>query len=223
MSITSNVSGDQDESEPVPSDVVTRLYPAALRTFAERDFHAVGMREVSSAAGVSTATIYKYFGSKEALLLAVLHHGLDAIDARLRANISHADTPRDQWRACFQTLMEYYDADPEFAIIYFITVPSKIWITSGSWASFGSADFLHALAERHQRDGDLDPTLTSSMITSVVFMLATREVQLWFYRERTWRLTDRIDHMIAFFWNAVSNTVRSKDDSDTPEKLLRQH
>ncbi|MCO5164594.1 MAG: TetR/AcrR family transcriptional regulator [Mesorhizobium sp.] len=192
-----------DKVPPLPAEVVERLFPAAIKAFAERDFHAVGMRDICAASGVSTATIYKYFRSKEALLFAILKKQLAAIDVDLRAAVARAPMAREQWSACFQALMGHYNAYPDFATVYFITVPTKTWISEGSWASFGSADFLQELAIKQQRLGEIDSGISPSMIASLVFMLCTREVQLWFYRGKTWHLTDRCERMTALFWKTV--------------------
>lgn len=192
-----------NKSLPLPADVIKRLFPAAIKAFADRDFHAVGMRDICAASGVSTATIYKYFQSKEALLFAILKKELAAIDVDLRTAVARALTAKEQWDACFQALMGHYNAYPDFATVYFITVPTKTWISEGSWASFGSADFLQDLAIKQQQSGEIDPNISPSMIASLVFMLCTREVQLWFYRGKTWHLTDRCERMTALFWKTV--------------------
>ena len=47
------------------------IIEAALRTFAERGFHATSLEDVAEAAGVTKGTIYWYFRHKEALLKAI--------------------------------------------------------------------------------------------------------------------------------------------------------
>jgi len=188
----------------VPDDVADRLFPAAIETFAKRDFHEVGMRDICAASGVSTATIYKYFGSKEALLFAILKRQLAEADLGVQKEVAAARTAREQWAAAFKGLMHSYDDNQDWATVYFITVPTKAWISEGSWATFGPADFLQKLAVQQQKAGEIDRSISSSMVVSLVFMLCTREVQLWFYRGKKWRLTDRAEGMTALFWKAVS-------------------
>ncbi|MBY0612990.1 MAG: TetR/AcrR family transcriptional regulator [Beijerinckiaceae bacterium] len=192
--------------QTLPAAVINRLYPAAIKAFAESDFQHVGMRDISAASGVSTATIYKYFASKEALLFAILRQELDAIDRDIARVIElEADHPH-KWRACFCELMRHYEERPDLAIVYFITVPTKTWIAEGSWESFGSGDRLRALAQEGQAAGLLDATISPSMCISLVFMHCAREIQLWYHHGRRWRLSERADHIFQVFWKTIART-----------------
>src|ERR1700722_7132255 len=51
-----------------------QIADALLRTAATRGLHATGMREVAAEAGVSLRLVQYYFGTKEELLLAAMHH-----------------------------------------------------------------------------------------------------------------------------------------------------
>ncbi len=56
----------------VPQDTKERILDAAEALFAERGFNGTSLRAVTSAAGVNLAAVNYHFGSKEALLHAVL-------------------------------------------------------------------------------------------------------------------------------------------------------
>ena len=58
------------------------LLVAASAQFAARGFHAVSIREIAAAAGVSLSALYHYYPSKQALLAALLHEGMDDYQAR---------------------------------------------------------------------------------------------------------------------------------------------
>lgn len=62
-----------------------RVVDATLKLAAEGGFDAVQMRDVASAAGVALGTVYRYFDSKERLLLEANVEQLEALDARLAA------------------------------------------------------------------------------------------------------------------------------------------
>jgi AcrR family transcriptional regulator len=53
-----------------------RITDAALTLFAERGFTATGIRDIADAAGLSTAALYHYMGTKEDLLLHIMTEGL---------------------------------------------------------------------------------------------------------------------------------------------------
>ena len=54
------------------TDTLQRIEKAVLSLFSQRDFHEVSLIDVARTAHVSLQTIYKYFGSKEVLVYAML-------------------------------------------------------------------------------------------------------------------------------------------------------
>jgi AcrR family transcriptional regulator len=71
------------------ADVATtrqRLTDAALTLFATKGFAATGIREIAEAAGLSSASLYHYMGTKEDLLSDLMRDGLGRfVDAGRRA------------------------------------------------------------------------------------------------------------------------------------------
>jgi len=65
--------------------VRARICAVAERLFAERGAHAVTMRELARALGVSAMTPYRYFKDKESILAAVRATAFDAFAAALEA------------------------------------------------------------------------------------------------------------------------------------------
>lgn len=57
-----------------------RLMAAAERLFAEQDYEEVSVRAVNAAAGTNAAAVHYYFGSKEALVGAILERRMDQLD-----------------------------------------------------------------------------------------------------------------------------------------------
>lgn len=72
-----------------------RLYETAVALIAERGWHQTTLREVASAAGVSVGLLYRYFPSKQAVVLA-LYDELSAAYAERAAEM----TP-GRWRGRF--------------------------------------------------------------------------------------------------------------------------
>lgn len=61
-----------------------RLLDATTVLVAERGFHAVGIVEIGAAAGVTGSALYRHFGNKRELLVALLDRVIDALLAGAR-------------------------------------------------------------------------------------------------------------------------------------------
>lgn len=62
-----------------------RVRRAALELFAERGFHGTGIRQLAEHAGVSSASLYHYMGTKEDLLVSLMRESLERLLADARA------------------------------------------------------------------------------------------------------------------------------------------
>ncbi len=70
----------------------TRVRNAAIRLFAKKGFHGVGIRELAQAAKVSPASLYHYIGSKEELLADIMWESLERLlSAAMLATTDVAD------------------------------------------------------------------------------------------------------------------------------------
>ncbi len=56
-----------------------RVRSAALELFAERGFHGTGIRQLAEHAGLSSATLYHYMGTKEDLLVELMRASLERL------------------------------------------------------------------------------------------------------------------------------------------------
>ena len=54
-----------------------QIIAVATKLFRERGFHAVGIDEIGSASGISGPGVYRHFGSKDELLVAVFEDATD--------------------------------------------------------------------------------------------------------------------------------------------------
>lgn len=72
-----------------------RIIAAALACFAQFGVSKTTIEDVASAAGCSRATLYRYFGGKQALLSGVVMAEVRHLDARLSAAAADADTLED--------------------------------------------------------------------------------------------------------------------------------
>src|SRR6202047_3040659 len=90
-----------------------RILDASYELFSRRGIRAVGVNEVIERAGVATATLYRHFPSKDALVLAFLEardqrwtHGLVEAEAHRRGS-----DPEERLLAIFDVLDEWFHRD----------------------------------------------------------------------------------------------------------------
>jgi AcrR family transcriptional regulator len=59
------------------------ILDATVNLFKEKGFHAVGMRDIAAVAGISAATIYRYFPSRDDIIVEALIQGVNEIEKAL--------------------------------------------------------------------------------------------------------------------------------------------
>jgi AcrR family transcriptional regulator len=96
----------------------TQLLEAAARLMERDGSQAVSMQAVAAEAGVSVGLIYRYFGGKDDLLLAVIVSVLDSFAARVPAAIEAAgDDAVHQLAAAFRSYCEVIDEYRHAAVL----------------------------------------------------------------------------------------------------------
>ncbi len=63
------------------------IIKAAMELFEEKSFHEIGMRDIALKAGVSAASIYRYFPSRDDLFVEALIQDINVIEQRLQARV----------------------------------------------------------------------------------------------------------------------------------------
>ncbi len=126
----------------MPAPAKQRLVETALTLFHQEGFHATGIDRVLAVARVSKMTLYKYFKSKDDLILAVLdlrdQRFRDWLDTRTQAL---ADTPSGRLLAVFDALGEWFD-DPNFHGCLFINAAAEYGLPT---------ERIHQSAARHKQ------------------------------------------------------------------------
>ncbi len=118
------------------------LVDTALDLFNRDGYHATGIDRILAESGVAKMTLYKHFGSKDALIRAVLARRDERWRDWFRDTVARrAETPRGRLLAVFDALEEWF-AGPDFHGCLFIRA-------AGEYAR--RDDPIHAMAADHQR------------------------------------------------------------------------
>jgi len=155
------------------------LAAAALELFAEQGYAATRLEDVATRAGVSKATIYRYFESKEALFEAVVREAVAPRFAEAALLVEAFEgSSEDLLRTFFQVARRAL-AGPFPALIKLIVSESGNFPELASlWADLVAARIL-ALARRIVERGiergefcEVEPSAIAPLVMAPVFLLA---------------------------------------------------
>ncbi|WP_194866119.1 TetR/AcrR family transcriptional regulator [Alloalcanivorax profundimaris] len=94
------------QAQPQPDSGRERLLRVAEKLFGERGIQAASIRDIAAAAGIRSATVYHYFGSKDELLWCVWERSGLQQRARVEAAIEDIEAPWERFLAACQAHVE---------------------------------------------------------------------------------------------------------------------
>ena len=91
----------------------------AARLIFQRGYDATSMQEIAEACELTKAGLYHHIKTKEALLLAIMHYGMDMFDDQVLAKVSDIADPVARLRECMarNIALVTQDASKEVLII----------------------------------------------------------------------------------------------------------
>ena len=97
-----------------------RILDAAIRVFAEKGFAGSRVADVARAAGVADGTIYLYFDSKDALLIAIFEEKMELIIAVAEAELTKIENPVERLGYFILHHIEAVDANLDLAEVMLV-------------------------------------------------------------------------------------------------------
>jgi AcrR family transcriptional regulator len=82
-------------SKDKASEPIEKILSAARKCYLENSISSTGMKEVSQAAKVSRSTLYRYFPSKDDVLVAVVKREMEAVNILISKKLQRYDQPAD--------------------------------------------------------------------------------------------------------------------------------
>jgi AcrR family transcriptional regulator len=104
-----------------------RIEATVLDMFSEQEFHRVNLGELASQAKTSLQTIYKYYGSKEALVLATLDRELGELATRMTDHLQGIENYKDRLRKVYWVVLEYFERKPKVARMIHMSIYANTW------------------------------------------------------------------------------------------------
>lgn len=166
----------------------TAIVHAARKVFAEQGYQAATLQAIAQEAEVSVPTLYAVFGSKAAILSALVKSGGadEAIRAPARAAFAEQD-PWQQLRLAAQVIRSIHERDSDIGDLLWQAGSgdpdlAAAWRQSHQQQLARQGELMEVLAQR----GALKPGLTVDAATDIHWALSSPEVYRLLVRERSW-------------------------------------
>ncbi|MFT4116130.1 TetR/AcrR family transcriptional regulator [Bradyrhizobium sp.] len=102
------------------------ILDAAKQIFLAGDYASVTIDDIADAAGISRATIYLYFKSKQEMYTELLFRDLDAMITMLTGSLDRNDTVRNNLFRMATSYMNFFRIHPEyFTTLSFFFMPGR--------------------------------------------------------------------------------------------------
>ena len=185
-------------------DTLDRLEKAVLELFSSRDFHEVSLQDVARRANVSLQTIYKYFGSKEALVYTMLDVMLGRLAERMLDHLQGIDDARERLRKTLWVTVDYMDKHPAVILLLFTAVPVSRHNNIGIYESAELMGAFRGVLKDGQARGVLNNTVSSKVLLDVFMGIIGRVILMHIVRGEQRPLIEQFDEFFNIVWRAMS-------------------
>jgi TetR/AcrR family transcriptional regulator, fatty acid metabolism regulator protein len=193
-------------------DKFSSIIEAALNVFGEKGYYNATISEIARAAGVSEATIYEYFGSKEDLLFAIPGEITSQAVDFLEAMSPYIKGAENRIRAISYGYFNLYRDNPNYSSLVLLDLKHnrKFMEAEGYLAVKRSAGFMHRAIEEGMESGefkeDIDPYLVRSMILGTIEHVFFR----WHLKGRKDDVADFIDPMLDIIMGGIRKDAETR-------------
>ena len=187
------------------TDTLQRIENAVLSLFSQRDFHEVSLIDVARTAHVSLQTIYKYFGSKEVLVYAMLDVMLGRLAERMLDHLQGIDDARERLRKTLWVTVDYMDKHPAVILLLFTAVPVSRHNNIGIYESPELMGAFRGVLKDGQARGVLNNTVSSKVLLDVFMGIIGRVILMHVVRGERRPLIEQFDELFCIVWRAMSD------------------
>ncbi|MGB0956692.1 MAG: TetR/AcrR family transcriptional regulator [Panacagrimonas sp.] len=201
----------QDESLSRLPDLSTldpetraRIEQAVADVFAGREFHRVRLIEIARSANVSLQTLYKYYGSKEALLFSALDTWLGRLAVRIMDHLKGLEDYKEKLRKVFWVTLDFFEQNPEPIQLMMSSVYLNTWRRQAHFenpALFGA--FMRVLSEG-RAGGVLNDEVSEKVLLDYFIGVCFRLITMYVHREGEPPLTSRANVLFEMLWRAIA-------------------
>ncbi len=197
----------------VPEKIKNKIFPVILRLFSNNDFHQVKLRTIIKESALSAGTIYKYFSSKEDIVFYTLEKKIEVIHHRIQEHVQGLRNEKEIVRKIFWETLDYYDKNPQLAVVAFITVPMQTWMQQASYPGASLKKILAEILNTLKESGGVDNRIDVRLFQDIYYMICYRYIQTWYYFGMKWKLVDAVYNDFDVLWKMLAKEKKHFDTS----------
>lgn len=175
-----------------------KIIESALKIFAEKGFQDATISEISRAAGVSDATVYEYFNSKEELLFTIPEEITEEPVRDIEKILPFLRGSESKLRAIVQGYMTLYEKNPLYSALVMLQLKTnRNFLKTKAYGKIrGIAHMLLTCIQEGIDDGsfkkETDPYLVRAMILGTIEHLCIR----WHLLGAPANLVEQVDPLV---------------------------
>lgn len=181
-----------------------RIEDAALRVFSRTEFHRVALSDIAREANASLQTLYRYYGSKEAILNACLHDWLDELAERMLDHLQGIETYKDRLRKVFWVVLDFFDRNPQVGWMMINSVYPGRWGGDFTPGQHRLTGLFLAVLEEGQRAGVLTNKVNGLTLLDIFYGILLRVNQMHLIRGENEALANQAGVLFDMVWRAIS-------------------
>lgn len=187
--------------------VRTEIWNAAIDLFAEKGYELTTIEEIAASAGVSRRTFFRYFASKDDVMVQAIDTYGDIIAAAIRDS-GRLQDPLEIVRHAALRVAEFVVAQPR--------ARKGMQITERSTAARGAQLSELAVIERRMASefaaslrADQAGGHTPEILASLTFVLLNRTFKIW-YDEAPEEIAETVDEIFAVLVRLTAGAARAR-------------
>jgi AcrR family transcriptional regulator len=199
------IKRNSNNPEELSPEIRKRIEEAVLDVFSKADFHKADIRTVAKKASVSFGTIYKYYGSKEKLLFAVIDGKLSELIERVIDHLKGIEDIKEKMRKTFWLQLDYYERNQNMGRILFMTVPLATWMADKTFVQRKLINIFLNVLRQGQEEGILNPNVRAGTLLDFMYGLVHRSFYMWIYRGQKESLSGQANILFDLMWRSICN------------------
>jgi AcrR family transcriptional regulator len=159
------------------------LLQTALRLFAERGIHAVTVRDIAKDAGYTNPALFKFFDSKDSLVLFLFEHCYVDLCRKLEAGVPPTLCFTDRLRGFVEVFLNQFDDDPA-SVLFVQEHLRELWPrVSRKVRAHSIVGLIRQTLEAGQAEGIVGPDSDLNLLGAAVIGTLAQFARLAYFGE----------------------------------------